>query len=124
MNLNTARVFVKDIATARQFYAEKLALPLKMDASEYGYCVFSAGNTELVVETVADEAPDDEQMLVGRFTGLSFTVQDIEHKHRELMMRGVHFTGLPEMQLWGGILATMQDPAGNELQIVQPPTQA
>ena len=124
MNLNTARIFVKDMTTARHFYSEKLALPLKADGGEYGYCVFSAGNTELVVETVPDDAPAEDQALVGRFTGLSFAVQDIEQKHRELKALGVHFTGLPEKQSWGGILATMQDPAGNALQIVQRPTEA
>ena len=124
MNLSTARVFVRDIATARQFYCEKLQLTLKADGTRYGYCVFRAGSAELVVEAVPHDAPEDEQVLVGRFTGLSFTVQDVERKHRELAARGVHFTGLPEKQLWGGILATLQDPAGNELQIVQQPAEA
>ena len=124
MNLNAARVFVKDMTTARQFYSEKLALPLKADGSAYGYCVFNAGNTELIVETVPDDAPAEDKVLVGRFTGLSFAVQDIYQKHRELEALGVHFTGLPEKQFWGGILATMQDPAGNELQIVQRLTEA
>ena len=124
MELNTARVFVWDIESAKQFYSGKLGLAIKADGSQYGYCVFKAGSTELVVETVADEAPEEERVLVGRFTGLSFTVQDVEAKHRELAAYGVPFTGLPEKQQWGGILATMQDPAGNELQIVQHPTAA
>lgn len=83
-----------------------------------------AGRTELVVETVADDAPEEDKVLVGRFTGLSFTVQDVAKKHKELVALGVLFTGLPEKQLWGGTLATLQDPSGNELQIVQQPTAA
>jgi catechol 2,3-dioxygenase-like lactoylglutathione lyase family enzyme len=43
MELNTARVFVKDIVAARQFYSTKLGLPLQADGSQYGYCVFKAG---------------------------------------------------------------------------------
>ena len=124
MELNTARIFVRNMDSAKQFYSEKLGLPLKADGSHYGYCVFKAGSTELVVETVADDAPEEDRALVGRFTGLSFTVQDTEAKHRELAAKGVHFTGLPEKQLWGGILATLQDPPGNELQIVQRPAAA
>jgi predicted enzyme related to lactoylglutathione lyase len=119
MELNTARVFVKDIESAKQFYSGKLGLKIKADGSQYGYCVFNAGSTDLVVETVADDAPDEDRVLVGRFTGLSFTVRDVEAKYRELAASGVPFTGLPEKQQWGGILATLQDPAGNELQIVQ-----
>ena len=124
MELNTARVFVKDINSAKQFYLEKLGLAIKADGSQYGYCVFKAGSTELVVEAVADDAPEEDRVLVGRFTGLSFTVQDAETKHRELAAIGVPFTGLPEKQFWGGILATLRDPSGNELQIVQQPAAA
>ena len=124
MELNTARVFVTDISAARHFYSTKLGLPLKADGSQFGYCVFKAGNTELVVESVSDDAPEEDKVLVGRFTGLSFTVQDDAAKHIELEALGVKFTGLPEKQAWGGILATPQDPSGNELQIVQQPAAA
>ena len=124
MELNAARIFVRDIVTAKQFYTQKLGLQLKADGTEYGYCVFKSGATDLVVESVADDAPEEDKVLVGRFSGLSFTVQDAEAKHRELHALGVQFTGLPEKQFWGGILATFQDPAGNELQIVQRPAAA
>lgn len=124
MELNTARVFVNELAAAKKFYSELLGLAIKADGSEYGYCVFQAGATDLVVETVASDAPEEDRVLVGRFTGLSFTVQDAAAKHEQLAARGVPFTGLPEMQQWGGILATLQDPSGNQLQIVQHPTAA
>jgi predicted enzyme related to lactoylglutathione lyase len=119
MQLNTARVFVRDLAGARQFYESVLGLPIKADGGEFGYCVFKAGATELVVEVVDTEAPPEDQELVGRFTGLSFSVPDVRLKHEELLARGVRFTGEPELQVWGGTLATLVDPAGNELQIVQ-----
>ena len=56
---------------------------------------------------------------MGRFTGLSFAVDDVEAKHKELLALGVRFTGAPERQSWGGVLATFQDPEGNEMQIAQ-----
>jgi predicted enzyme related to lactoylglutathione lyase len=124
MELNTARVFVSDIGAAKTFYEQKLGLQLKADGTEHGYCVFKSGNTELIVESVAADAPEEDRVLVGRFTGLSFTVQDAVAKHIELQGRGVPFTGPPEKQFWGGILATLEDPSGNELQIVQQPTAA
>lgn len=121
MQLNTARVFVKDIAAAKAFYAQALALPLKADGEPHGYCVFQSGGTELVVESVSHDAPDEEQVLVGRFTGLSFPVADIQSTYDQLRARGVAFSGQPERQAWGGTLATFRDPSGNELQIVQQP---
>jgi catechol 2,3-dioxygenase-like lactoylglutathione lyase family enzyme len=117
MNLNTVRLFVFDLDAARDFYERALALPLKADGREYGYCVFDAGGCTLVVEAVATDAPPDDLQLVGRFTGLSFEVADIDAAYDVLRGRGVVFAALPERQGWGGTVATLRDPAGNELQI-------
>ena len=119
MNLNAVRVFVRDLAAAESFYSKNLGLPMRGGGGEFGYCLFDAGSTLLIVESVPKDAPDDEQVLVGRFTGLSFAVPDVEAKHKELVARGVEFSGAPEPQSWGGVLATFRDPAGNELQIAQ-----
>ena len=119
MNLSTARVFVRDLQAAEAFYTNKLGLSLSAGGAQFSYCVFAAGNTQLVVEVVAPDAPREEQALIGRFTGLSFTVADINAKYKELVSLGVAFSGAPEAQAWGGILATLQDPAGNKLQLVQ-----
>lgn len=119
MQLNTARVFVDDMAAAKAFYSQSLALPLHHDGEAYGFCVFRPGGVDLVVELVPSDAPADDRELVGRFTGLSFTVADIQSRYAELLAKGVPFTGEPERQGWGGILATFQDPAGNALQLVQ-----
>lgn len=121
MNLNTARVFVRDIRKAKDFYATILGLPLKNDGIAQGYCVFGAGNCELVVEALPPDAPQEDQVLVGRFTGLSFQVPDVQAKHAQLAAKGVVFSGPPEEQFWGGVLATFRDPEGNALQIVQRP---
>jgi catechol 2,3-dioxygenase-like lactoylglutathione lyase family enzyme len=121
MNLNTVRVFVRDLVAAERFYSKVLGLRLRGGRVGLGYCVYDAGNTQLVVEAVAADAPQEDQILIGRFTGLSFAVADIHAKHGELLALGVHFTGAPERQSWGGVIATFQDPAGNELQIAQAP---
>lgn len=121
MQLDSARVFVTDIAAACRFYAEQLALPLAVDGSQYGYCVFQAGAVQLVVEQVAADAPADDRALVGRFTGLSFTVADADAACQALAQRGVRITHPPERQAWGGILVTFADPTGNLLQLVQRP---
>ena len=60
---------------------------------------------------------------MGRFTGLSFPVEDIHAKYRQLSAAGVEFSGEPERQYWGGWLATFKDPSGNGLQLVQQPAQ-
>jgi catechol 2,3-dioxygenase-like lactoylglutathione lyase family enzyme len=118
VNLNTARVFVRDIERARQFYVDALGLKLHAQDLAQGYCVFNAGNCELVVESVHPEAPANDHCLVGRFTGLSFLVPSVHVAHQDLVSRGVVFTTPPERQFWGGTLATFRDPDGNLFQIV------
>lgn len=121
MQLHTARIFVRDLADASRFYEEVLGLPLKADGREQGFCVFDTGPMSLVVERVEEDAPAEDRVLVGRFTGLSFDVADIQSKYKELSSLGVDFSGLPERQQWGGVLATLRDPSGNELQLVEQP---
>lgn len=115
MNLNTVRVFVRDLRAARTFYGTTLGLALNASDLEQGYCVFNAGSVELVVER------SDDPALVGRFTGLSFLVPDVWRMFDDLMAKGVVFSGRPQVQSWGGTLATFKDLEGNALQIVQRP---
>lgn len=121
MQVSAIRIFVRDLAEARRFYAEMLGLQIKHDGMQFGYCVFDAGAIELVVEIVPHGAPAEDQALVGRFTGLSFAVADIAKEHSRMLTAGVSFTAAPENQSWGGWLATFEDPAGNALQLVQSP---
>jgi predicted enzyme related to lactoylglutathione lyase len=120
MKLGAARIFVRDIVEAKRFYAERLGLPVELSDEERGFCMFDTGSTKLIVEAL--ESDDEEgDTLVGRFTGLSFPVDDIQSSHRQLTARGVQFSGAPERQYWGGWLATFRDPSGNGLQLVQQP---
>jgi predicted enzyme related to lactoylglutathione lyase len=119
MKLAAVRLFVWDIDSARNFYVDVLGLTLTSDGSRNGFCVFESAGVQLVVESVPRDAPSHDRDLVGRFSGVSFAVPDIVAEHQRLVSRGVTFTGAPERQSWGGILATFLDPARNELNIVQ-----
>jgi catechol 2,3-dioxygenase-like lactoylglutathione lyase family enzyme len=121
MKLSYARIFVRDLEAARSFYREALGLRQRAGDPNLGYYVFDSGAAQLVVESVADDAPAEERVLVGRLTGLSFAVDDIAAEYERLKARRVRFSGAPEAQAWGGILATFVDTAGNELQLVQSP---
>lgn len=123
MQAHALRLFVYDLAAADRFYAGPLGLMRVAGAPGSGFCVYAAGALQLVVETVPPEAPEEDHALVGRFSGLSLAVPDIEAEHRRLCAAGVFFTGAPERQAWGGVLATFVDPAENQLQLVQLPPQ-
>lgn len=118
LRLNAVRLFVTDLPPALAFYRDVLGLPLRSAGDDYA--LFDAGGVDIVVEPSATD--ERGRPLAGRFTGLSFGVEDAQAAHARLAALGVRLHGPPELQLWGGVLVTFEDPAGNELQLVQLPS--
>lgn len=117
MQLYGIRIFVDDLRTARRFYGQTLRLMQRWAMPEVGAVGYRLGDVTLIVE---EENPNGEDgHLVGRFVGVSFSVPDVEAIYREWFDRGVHFTGPPAKQAWGGALAHFRDPAGNILTLVE-----
>lgn len=116
---STFRIFVQALDEAKGFYAEKLQWDLAVDASNHGYLVFEPGNLTVIVERTDRKESDEEGGLLGRFTGLSLAVEDMETTVSELKRRGVEITAGPEQQAWGGVLAWFKDPEGNILTLVE-----
>ncbi len=119
MPLAAVRFFVRDLEEAVAFYKTNFDWPMTGGGASEGYCVFDVGDINLVIEPVALDADEEDQTYVGRFTGVSFRVDDIAAAYERMRANGVVFTGVPEKQFWGGTLATLLDPAGNGVQIVQ-----
>jgi catechol 2,3-dioxygenase-like lactoylglutathione lyase family enzyme len=112
--LNTVRLFVSDIERAKQFYCDQLGMPLKADGRDNGFLLFDLGTVSLVVE----KSSDANQSLVGRFAGLSFSVEDVNKVYSDLVARGVEFMGQPQVQPWGGTTVSLLDPDRNGLSLV------
>lgn len=116
MRVYGIRVFVDDYEAARAFYTKSLGFPVIWEMADHGAIGLSAGPAQLIVESEAGDSAHFE--LVGRFTGVSLAVDDIDAAYAELRARGVPFIGPPERQFWGGMLAHFQDPAGNTLTLL------
>jgi len=114
--IGAIRIFVRDLERARGFYAGVLNLPERIDGEEFS--AFRLAGVDIVIET------GDQAAMVGRFTGFSFAVGDIESALAELADAGVKILAPPEKQFWGGLLAHIADPDGNELTLVQYPAGA
>lgn len=112
------RVFVLDVEAAVDFYANRLGLTASSTFD--GVAVFDAGGCDLIVEA-ADPDSAEERALVGRFSGVSFRVEDMQAAYRALVAKGVAFDGEPQPQEWGGVLAHFSDPDGNVLTLVAYP---
>ncbi|MBJ6799551.1 VOC family protein [Geomonas propionica] len=107
-------VFVKDIKAARRFYREQLGLPAGQE-TEYMMEFLPTEGTGLGVSLAMHEAA---QKLVGRHTGITFTVKGLEELYAKLTQEGVRFTEPLEKSPWGK-MAVVADPDGNEFALVE-----
>jgi len=106
-------VFVTDLARAKMFYCNLLQLPL-------------AGETEMLLEFfpgstttlgVALALQDEARKLVGRHTGITLRVEQIEKLCESLTRGGARFVEPLESSPWGR-MAVVADPDGNQIALV------
>jgi catechol 2,3-dioxygenase-like lactoylglutathione lyase family enzyme len=116
MRVAAVRLFATDLGRSTTWFRAVLGAGPSAGAPDAGYVVFDTG-VGLVLETVGDDSEIPATELVGRFTGVSFAVLDVA----DLRAVGVTVIGEPELQPWGGTLATIADPDGNRYQLVQYP---
>jgi predicted enzyme related to lactoylglutathione lyase len=114
--LNAVRIFVTDIPKAKAFYCDTLGWE-SIAIEPEKFLLFKVGNVDLVVESVKGDI-QAEQTLVGRFTGVSFTVADLDATYAALSAKGVEFVQKPEKQSWGGTIASFVDGDRNGITLV------
>ena len=107
-------VFVRDIEKAKRFYKELLGLPLVQE-SPMMMEFFPGGGATLGVATAMHEAAFP---LVGRHTGITLTVREIDLFCRRLAEEGVNFPEPLERSPWGK-MAVVADPDGNQFALVE-----
>ena len=111
VSIGYVNVYVSALEPALDFYGEKLGLVLAMQDAEHGYASFDAGPIRLGVAVASGEQAE----LVGGMTGIGLVVDDLEDEHARLSALGVAFPMAPARQPWGGFMALVSDPDGNQL---------
>jgi lactoylglutathione lyase len=107
-------VFVADFAKAEKFYKDQLRLPLVGEAQTMME-FFPGGGTTM---GVALALHDDAKKLVGRHTGITLTVSDIDRFCQRLAAEGVDFAEPLEATPWGK-MAVVRDADGNQFALVE-----
>jgi len=105
--LNYARIFTHNFSQAHYFYSETLSLKVLNKSKKPAYAIFDTGPAKLILEE------NISARLIGRYTGISLTVKDIEATYNQLSNKGVKFKSAPEKQHWGGYLVDFEDLDGN-----------
>ena len=106
-------VFVRDFEEAKRFYKELLQLPLVQESM--AIMEFFPGATTLGVALAMHEAA---MPLVGRHTGITLQVKDIDEFCKRLADAGVSFAEPLEQTPWGK-MAVVKDPDGNQFALVE-----
>jgi predicted enzyme related to lactoylglutathione lyase len=103
-------------AAMRSFYVEVLGLDPRSDRS--GFVNFELGDQRLTVavhSALAGPNPSPEHMMV------NLLVDDIRPVYAGALERGARSLRPPETESWGGLVATLQDPDDNIIQLMQLP---
>ena len=115
-SVNGVIIWTQNLDRLTKFYTETMGLtPHSVRPQfvnfEWGEMRFSIGShTE-----IKGQAADPYRIMI------NFDVTDIHATHQTLREQGVEFNRPPEQEHWGGWVATLLDPDGNMLQLLQQP---
>jgi len=108
--LTNITVPVSDLKEAVNFY-EKI-LGLKKQSEWRTYVIFDCG-IELAFE------PGGSKGKKENFPYIFLEVDDVDAEYQKLMDKGVKFINAPKDEHWGGRTASLTDPDGNKVVLVQ-----
>ena len=109
-------IWTEDLETLVEFYRDTLGLTPHSVRPDF--VAFRWGNMRLSIgkhSKVSGPSAEPHRIMV------NLGVTDIHRLHKELTAKGVHFSRAPEQEHWGGWVATLSDPDGNTLQLMQQP---
>jgi catechol 2,3-dioxygenase-like lactoylglutathione lyase family enzyme len=96
-----------------RFYGEVLGLPCD---DRYADPVFKAGGASIRILNhagISGRSGEPARMQINLF------VTAVREEWERLSEQGVRFVREPEEEWWGGVVATMEDPDGNFVQIIE-----
>ncbi len=96
-----------------RFYGEVLGLER---LPQYRDPVFRAAGANIRIlahSGIAGRTPEPARLQINLF------VADVRAEWERIAAQGVRFVRAPEEERWGGVVATMEDPDGNSVQIIQ-----
>jgi serine phosphatase RsbU (regulator of sigma subunit)/predicted enzyme related to lactoylglutathione lyase len=114
-------IFVRDLERSIQFYVGQLGFNLLFD-SRIGAGRFVVvgppdGSATLSLAEVTPGTKEHES--IGRSPTIVFLSENVVAKYEQWRDRGVHFSEPPHKPVWGGLYASLEDPDGNSLKLVE-----
>ena len=107
-------LWTDDLERMFSFYYDTMRLPLHSRHDDF--IAFELGEVRFNIglHSKVSGASDDPYRVMPHLG-----VDDIQSEYRRLSAQGVEFIRPPEQEHWGGWVATLMDPDGNILQLLQ-----
>lgn len=109
--LNNITFPVSDLKKVTEFYEKVLGLKKQGEWSTY--VIFDCGGVELAFE------PGGSKGAKKGWPYIFLVVDDVDAETKKLKDKGVKFKSEPKDQSWGGKVASLTDPDGNVICLLQ-----
>lgn len=110
-----AQVYVSDMKRAIDFWG-KLGIGVQDQSDEFPeFVTLKTDGAALALNA----GEPDNKALMGRKTGITLVVPNLQKMYEEAVGRGVKFSGEPAAQPWGGVMTDAIDPDGNAISLLQ-----
>ena len=109
-------IWTEDLERLVAFYRDTLGLKLHRHHGDFVNFVFGEMRLNLGLhDRVSGSAQDPYRVMI------HLGVSDIHKEYSRLREKRIEFIRVPEQEDWGGWVATLLDPDGNILQLLQQP---
>ena len=114
-------IYVRDLERSIRFYVDRLGFNLIFDSAVGGGRFVVVGPPDgSAVLCFAPVGPDsDEYHSIRRTAPIVFLTENVVARYNEWQARGVAFVEQPHKPVWGGLYASLEDPDGNSLKLVE-----
>src|SRR6266536_532924 len=114
-------IYVRDVDRSIRFYVDQLGFNLIFDSPVGGGRFVAVGPPDgSAVFALAPVQPDSEAYRsIGRSAPVVFLTENVVATYEEWCKRGVQFQEPPHKPVWGGRFASLEDPDGNSLKLVE-----
>ena len=119
-NLSGIIVWTDNLKRLKQFYEQALGLTPHSMREDFIAYKWNSGKEEIRFSIGLHSRVNERSKDQFR-TMINFNVTDINELRSRLKAHGTKFIREPELEHWGGLVATFEDPDGNIIQMLQQP---
>jgi phosphoserine phosphatase RsbU/P len=114
-------IYVRDLDQSIRFYVEQLGFNLIFDSPVAGgrFVVVGPPDGSAVLALATARLDSEEYRSIRRTAPIVFLTENVVARYNEWRERGVTFVEPPHKPPWGGLYASLEDPDGNSLKLVE-----